>query len=77
MLIALALSKKEIHKKKLNKKKLSSNLFEKNYNRMMFKDYIVVTEESSKPGRIPDICKNFNIKCIKLLEMISLENWTF
>ena len=40
-------------------------------------DYIIITEESIKPNKIPSICKDLGINCIKLLKMIDLESWSF
>lgn len=39
----------------------------------------VVTEENSKPTapRIPDACRHFGIRCIKLLEFIREMQWRF
>ena len=52
-------------------------------------DYIIITEESivskeskeskesEKSNKIPTICKNLGINCVKLLKMIDLEGWSF
>lgn len=69
-LIALALVKKERSKKEL----LAMKLFDKN---SVAIDYIIITEESTKPKKIPSICKDLGINCIKLLKMIDLEGWSF
>jgi len=69
-LIALALVKKELSKKEL----VAMKLFDKN---SVAIDYIIITEESIKPNKIPYICKDLGINCIKLLKMIDLEGWSF
>jgi hypothetical protein len=68
-LIALALVKKELSKKEL----VAMKLFKDN----VTIDYIIITEESIKPNKIPSICKDLGINCIKLLKMIDLEGWSF
>ncbi len=68
-LIALALVKKELSKKEL----VPMKLFKDN----VTIDYIIITEESMKPKKIPSICKDLGINCIKLLKMIDLEGWSF
>ena len=68
-LIALALVKKELSKKEL----VLMKLFKDN----VTIDYIIITEESIKPNKIPSICKDLKINCIKLLKMIDLEGWFF
>ncbi len=44
-------------------------------------DYIVVTEENPTHSRnrpkIPDACAHFNLQCIKIVDLIEKENWTF
>lgn len=39
----------------------------------------VVTEESYKPNaaKIPNVCEHFNIKCIKLQDLMKAERWEF
>ena len=69
-LIALALVKKELSKKEL----VAMKLFDKDNVNI---DYIIITEESIKPNKIPSICKDLGINCIKLLKMIDLEGWSF
>jgi hypothetical protein len=80
-LIALALVKKERSKKEL----VEMKLFDKDNVNI---DYIIITEESTKPKKIPSIgskeskkipsiCKDLGINCIKLLKMIDLESWSF
>jgi len=60
-LIALAIVKKE---------KESGRLFRNNY--------IIVTEESTrKTNRIPWVCKGIGIECIKFIELIQRERWSF
>ena len=42
------------------------------------KGYSVITQESKhKPGRIPDVCNRYNIKCLNLLEFIKEQGWRF
>ena len=44
-------------------------------------NYIVVTEEnptnSENRPKIPDACANFNLQCIKVVDLIKKENWIF
>ncbi|MEL7570529.1 MAG: DUF4411 family protein [Eubacteriaceae bacterium] len=38
----------------------------------------VVTEESKeKYNKIPDVCREFNINCINILDLCKVENWVF
>lgn len=38
----------------------------------------VITQESkTKPNRIPDICKKYNIKCLSLIEFFTERGWKF
>jgi len=40
--------------------------------------YIVVTEESKlRSDRIPAVCRNYDIKCINLIELFRKEGWKF
>jgi len=41
-------------------------------------NYIIVTEESSrKIHRIPRVCKEIGIECIKFIELVKREGWVF
>jgi len=47
-------------------------------NNLLFNKCIVVTEESKeKPNRIPAVCRNYNIECIRLIELFRREEWKF
>ena len=44
------------------------------------KSWTVITSEHSNPGgkpRIPDVCKNYNIKCIKIVEFFRERGWRY
>lgn len=38
---------------------------------------IIITQESDKPNKIPDIAKKYNIESIKNLEFFEKEGWSF
>ena len=44
-------------------------------------NYIVLTEEnptdSKNRPKIPDVCTHFQVKCIKMVDLIKKENWVF
>ena len=44
-------------------------------------NYIVVTEESPTKSKnrpkIPDVCRHFDVRYIKIVELIKTENWIF
>ena len=46
-----------------------------------FQNVVVVTEEKSTGNllypRLPDVCKAFNIECIKMVDIVRRENWVF
>ncbi len=40
--------------------------------------YIVVTEESkAKPQKIPNVCRDYRVDCINILELFEKEEWKF
>lgn len=44
------------------------------------KGWTVIASERSNPGgkpRIPDVCRNYNVKCIKLVEFIRERGWKY
>ena len=43
------------------------------------KDYVVVSSERRKPGRIriPDACEHFDLRCLMLFDFMRAEGWTF
>lgn len=43
------------------------------------KGYSVITSETTKKGKvkIPDVCRAYNIKCLKLLEFFREKKWIF
>ena len=48
---------------------------------MITQNCVVVTEEnpthSANRPKIPDVCAQFNLQCIKILDLIEKENWIF
>jgi hypothetical protein len=86
-LIALALVKKELSKKEL----VAMKLFDKDNVNIDYiiiteeslgskeskKIPSIGSKESEKSKKIPSICKDLGINCIKLLKMIDLEGWSF
>ncbi len=48
---------------------------------LTFENCIVITEEnpthSGNRPKIPDACAHFNLQCIKIVDLIKRENWTF
>ena len=46
----------------------------------MSKSWTVIASEHSNPGgkpRIPDVCRNYNVRCIKLVEFIREKGWKY
>lgn len=44
------------------------------------KSWTVISSERSNPGgkpRIPDVCRNYNVKCIKLVEFLRERGWKY
>ncbi len=44
------------------------------------RSWTVIASESSNPGgkpRIPDVCRNYDIKCIKLVEFLRERGWRY
>lgn len=43
------------------------------------KDWAVITSEMSNPGkpRIPDVCREYNIKCIGIMEFLREMGWKY
>ena len=44
------------------------------------KNWTVITSERSNPGgnpRIPDVCRYYNIKCIRLIEFLRERGWKY
>jgi hypothetical protein len=43
------------------------------------KDWAVITSEMSSPGkpRIPDVCKQYRVKCIGIMEFLREMGWEY